>query len=177
MSCRGGNVVVRQKDGQKFIGESRAPRVQIEYDVEIYGSQKKVELPFVAGVMADLSGDNVESLGAVEDRRFVGIDVENFDERMAQIAPALSYHVKNVLTDDGTLIPIDLTFESMDSFEPAEVVRRIPELSALLDARNRLKELLTYMDGKVAAEDLIHELLKNPKWSADDHPTSNQEIK
>ena len=119
--------------------------------------------------MADLSGDNVEPLGAVEDRRFSEIDVENFDERIAQIAPSLSYHVKNVLTDDGTLIPIDLSFTSMDSFEPAEVVRRIPELSTLLDARNRLKELMTYMDGKAAAEDLIHELLKNSKWS-DDEP-------
>ncbi|WP_050462842.1 type VI secretion system contractile sheath small subunit [Herbaspirillum autotrophicum] len=156
--------MVRQTDGQKFIGKSRAPRVQIEYDVEIYGSQKKVELPFVAGVMADLSGDNVASLGPVEERRFSEIDVENFDERMQQIRPSLNYHVKNVLTDDGTLIPIDLTFTSMESFEPAEVVRRIPELSMLLEARNRLKELLTYMDGKVAAEDLIQELLKNPDW-------------
>lgn len=164
--------MVRQKDGQKFIGESRAPRVQIEYDVEIYGSQKKVELPFVAGVMADLSGDNIESLPAVEERRFSEIDVENFDARMAQIEPSLHYDVKNVLTDDGTLIPIDLTFTSMDSFEPAEVVKRIPELSTLLEARSRLKELLTYMDGKVAAEDIIHELLKNPKWAGDgvDHP-------
>jgi type VI secretion system protein ImpB len=183
--------MVRHKDGQKFIGESRAPRVQIEYDVEIYGSQKKVELPFVAGVMADLSGDNVEPLGPVEDRRFSEIDVENFDERMAKIAPSLSYHVKNVLTNDGTLIPIDLTFTSMESFEPADVVRRIPELSTLLEARNRLKELLTYMDGKAAAEDLIHELLKNPAWSDDEavaagqapeggpaaEPDSNQEAK
>ncbi|KWO73307.1 type VI secretion system contractile sheath small subunit [Burkholderia ubonensis] len=166
--------MARQKDGQKFIGESRAPRVQIEYDVEIYGSQKKVELPFVAGVMADLSGDNVEPLGPVEDRRFAEIDIENFDERMAQIAPALSYHVENVLTNDGTLIPIDLTFMSMDSFEPAEVVKRIPELSTLLEARNRLKELLTYMDGKVAAEDLIHELLKNPEWAKEQSAVAEQ---
>ncbi|ABC35642.1 type VI secretion system contractile sheath small subunit [Burkholderia thailandensis] len=157
--------MVRQKDGQKFIGESRAPRVQIEYDVEVYGSQKKVELPFVAGVMADLSGDNTEPLGPVEDRRFQEVDVENFDERMAQIAPSLSYHVKNVLTNDGTLIPIDLTFTSMESFEPAAVVKRIPELSTLLEARNRLKELLTYMDGKAAAEDVIQELLKSPQWA------------
>jgi len=153
--------MARQKDGQKFIGESRAPRVQIEYDVEIYGSQKKVELPFVAGVMADLSGDNTESLGPVEERRFSEIDVENFDTRMEQIAPSLQYEVRNLLTDDGTLIPIDLSFASMESFEPAEVARRIPELSTLLDARNRLKELLTYMDGKVSAEDLIRELLND----------------
>jgi type VI secretion system protein ImpB len=152
--------MTRQKDGQKFIGESRAPRVQIEYDVEVYGSQKKVELPFVAGVLADLSGDNRVSLPSIEERRFQDIDVENLDDRMGQIAPSLSYHVKNVLTDDGTLIPIDLTFTSMESFEPAAVVKRIPELSAMLEARNRMKELLTYMDGKLAAEDVIHELLK-----------------
>ena len=80
----------RQSDGQKFIGESRAPRVQIEYDVELYGSQKKVELPFVAGVMADLSGDNVEALGPVEERRFLDIDIENFDTRMGEIEPSVN---------------------------------------------------------------------------------------
>ncbi|AUH51019.1 type VI secretion system contractile sheath small subunit [Chromobacterium sp. ATCC 53434] len=157
--------MARQKDAQKFIGESRAPRVQIEYDVEVYGSQKKVELPFVAGVLADLSGDNVEPLGAVEDRRFTEIDDENFDMRMAQIAPSLSYHVRNVITDDGTLIPIDLSFDSMESFEPAAVVRKIPELAVMLEARSQLKELLTYMDGKVAAEELIEQLLKDMNLS------------
>ena len=154
----------RQPDAQKFIGESRAPRVQIEYDVELYGSSKKVELPFVAGVMADLSGDNLEPLGPVEERRFVGIDVENFDKRMEEIGPELDFHVKNVLTNDSTLIEINLRFDSMESFEPGEVVKRIPELAVMLDARKQLKELITYMDGKAAAEDVIEELLKNPKW-------------
>jgi type VI secretion system protein ImpB len=156
--------MIRQPDGQKFIGESRAPRVQIEYDVELYGSSKKVELPFVAGVMADLSGDNVEPLGPVEDRRFVGIDVDNFDQRMAEIGPELGFHVKNVLTDDHTLIEINLRFDNMEAFEPGEVVKRIPELAVMLEARQQLKELITYMDGKAAAEDVIEELLKNPKW-------------
>lgn len=155
----------RQPDGQKFIGESRAPRVQIEYDVELYGSNKKVELPFVAGVMADLSGDNVEPLGPVEDRRFEEIDVDNFDQRMAQIAPEIGLQVKNVLTNDKTLIEVNLAFDSMASFEPGEVVKRIPELAVLLDARKQLKELITYMDGKAAAEDVIQELLQNPRWS------------
>jgi len=155
----------RQPDGQKFIGESRAPRVQIEYDVELYGSNKKVELPFVAGVMADLSGDNVEPLGPVEDRRFEEIDVDNFDQRMAQIAPEIGLQVKNVLTNDKTLIEVNLSFDSMASFEPGEVVKRIPELAVMLDARKQLKELITYMDGKAAAEDVIQELLQNPRWS------------
>lgn len=155
----------RMNDGQKFIGESRAPRVQIEYDVELYGSQKKVELPFVAGVMADLSGDNIENLGAVEDRRFLEIDNENFDKRMSEISPQLSFNVENALTNDGTLLDIDLEFRSMEDFEPAQVVKKIPELAVLLEARNQLKELMTYMDGKSAAEDVIQELLKNPRWA------------
>jgi type VI secretion system protein ImpB len=156
--------VSRQSDGQKFIGQSRAPRVQIEYDVELYGSQKKVELPFVVGVMSDLSGDNSEGLGPIEDRRFVDIDVDNFDRRMEQIAPALSYHVPNVLAGDGTLVGVDLSFKRLADFEPAELVKRIPELAVLLDARTRLMELATYMDGKAAAEDVVKELLSNPRW-------------
>lgn len=156
----------RHSDAQKFIGQSRAPRVQIEYDVELYGSQKKVELPFVVGVMSDLSGDNSESLGPIEDRRFVDIDVDNFDRRMEQIAPALSYHVPNVLAGEGALlIGVDLAFKRLADFEPAELVKRIPELAVLLDARTRLMELVTYMDGKAAAEDVIKELLSNPRWA------------
>jgi type VI secretion system protein ImpB len=156
--------MTRQSDGQKFIGESRAPRVQIEYDVELYGSQKKVELPFVAGVMADLSGDNVEKLGPIEDRKFMEIDAERFDQRMAEIEPALSFYVNNGLTSDGTLMHVDLKFKSMEDFEPAQLVKRIPEMAVLLQARAQLKELIMYMDGKAAAEDVIQELLKNPRW-------------
>lgn len=157
--------MARQPDAQKFIGGSRAPRVQIEYDVELYGSSKKVELPFITGVMADLSGDNVEPLGPVEERRFSDIDIENFDQRMEQIGPELGFQVKNVLTHDKTMIDVNLRFDSMESFEPGEVVKRIPELAILLEARQQLKELLTYMDGKAAAEEVVEELLKNPRWS------------
>ena len=166
----------RQSDGQKFIGESRAPRVQIEYDVELYGSQKKVELPFVAGVMADLSGDNVEALGPVEERRFLDIDIENFDARMTEIAPSISYYAPNVLTNDGSLIDVDLKFKTMEDFEPAQVVKRIPELAALLEAREQLTELVMYMDGKAAAEDVIEELLKNPRWSDAIQPTASEKL-
>lgn len=158
--------MTRQPDAQKFIGGSRAPRVQIEYDVELYGASKRVELPFVTGVMADLSGDNTEPLGPTEERQFTDIDVENFDQKMAQIGPELGFQVKNVLTDDGTLIDVNLRFESMEAFEPSEVVKRIPELAVMLEARKQLKELLTYMDGKAAAEELIQELMKNPMWSS-----------
>lgn len=162
----------RQPDAQKFIGGSRAPRVQIEYDVELYGSNKKVELPFVAGVMADLSGDNVEPLGPVEERRFDEIDIDNFDQRMAQIGPELGIQVKNVLTNDKTLIEVNLRFDSMESFEPGEVVKRVPELAVMLEARKQLKELITYMDGKAAAEDVIQELLQNPRWGQAIQPSN-----
>lgn len=155
----------KSSDGQKFIGESRAPRVQIEYDVELYGSQKKVELPFVAGVMADLSGDNRDVLGAIEDREFVDFDPDTFDSRMAEIQPTANFYVANELTGDGTLIDVNLAFKSMADFDPAEVVKRIPELAVLLEARNQLKELITYMDGKAAAEDVIQQLLRDGRWS------------
>ena len=84
---------------------------------------------------------------------------------MAEISPQLNFNVENVLTDDGTLLDIDLEFKSMEDFEPAQVVKKIPELAVLLEARNQLKELMTYMDGKSAAEDVIQELLKNPRWA------------
>jgi type VI secretion system protein ImpB len=158
--------VAKHYDGQKFIGKQRAPRVQIEYDVEIYGSQKKVELPFVVGVLADLCGDNTEGLAAVEERDFIDIDDETFDKRMAQISPKAIFYADDTLSDDpGALIDVDLTFKSMEDFEPAEIAKRIPELAALMKARNELKELATYMDGKMSAQDLIEQLLTNPKYT------------
>lgn len=159
--------MAKHYDGQKFIGKQRAPRVQIEYDVEIYGSQKKVELPFVVGVMADLSGDNRESLPAIEERDFIEIDDETFDKRMAQIAPKVAFYCENTLADDdpGALIDVNLTFNSMQDFEPGEIAKRIPELAALLKARNELKELTTYMDGKIAAQDLIEQILTDTRYT------------
>ena len=103
------------KSGQKFIARNRAPRVQIEYDVEIYGSEKKVHIPFVMGVMADLSGKPLENLPEIADRKFLDIDIDNFDARMKSIKPRASFLVPNTLTGEGYL-SVDLTFESMDDF-------------------------------------------------------------
>ncbi|MEJ0046328.1 MAG: type VI secretion system contractile sheath small subunit [Rhodospirillales bacterium] len=103
---------------QKFIARNRAPRVQIEYDVETYGAQKKVQLPFVVGVMSDLSGKPSEALPAIDDRKFLEIDVDNFDERMKAIKPRVAFTVPNTLTGEGNLA-VDITFESMDDFSPA----------------------------------------------------------
>ena len=147
---------------QKFIARNRAPRVQIEYDVELYGARQKMQLPFVMGVMADLSGQPAEPLPPVADRAFLEIDVDNFDDRLQAMAPRVAFHVPDRLSGGGEL-PVDLTFESMDDFSPEAVARRVPALQALLEARTRLKDLLTYMDGKVGAEDLLARVLADPR--------------
>jgi len=147
---------------QKFIARNRAPRVQIEYDVELYGAQKKVELPFVMGVMADLSGKPAQALPEVGDRKFLDIDVDNFDERLKSCKPRVAFQVPNTLTGEGNL-SVEMTFESMDDFSPAAVARKVDALSKLLEARTQLANLLTYMDGKGKAEDLVGKLLQDPE--------------
>ena len=147
--------------GQKFIARNRAPRVQIDYDVEIYGSEKKIQIPFVMGVMADLSGKPTESLPDIGDRKFLDISVDNFDARMKSVKPRVSFTVPNTLTGEGSLA-VDLTFESMDDFSPASIARRIGALNTLLEARTQLHNLLSYMDGKQGAEELIAKVLKDP---------------
>lgn len=147
--------------GQKFIGRNRAPRVQIEYDVEVYGSQKKVQLPFVMGVMSDLSGKSEVPLAPVAERDFLEIDVDNFDARMKSIKPRVAFHAPNHLTGQGN-VAVDITFESMDDFGPAAIARKVEPLRKLLEARQQLANLLTYMDGKIGAEALLAKLLADP---------------
>ncbi|HEV2331436.1 MAG TPA: type VI secretion system contractile sheath small subunit [Verrucomicrobiae bacterium] len=147
---------------QKFINRNRAPRVQIEYDVELYGAQKKIELPFVMGVMADLSGKPADPLAPVADRKFLEIDVDNFDERMKACKPRVAFQVPNTLTGEGNM-NVELTFQSMDDFSPAAVARKVDSLNKLLTARTELANLLSYMDGKSGAEDLIGKLLNDPE--------------
>jgi type VI secretion system protein ImpB len=145
---------------QKFIQRNRAPRVQIEYDVELYGAQKKIELPFVMGVMADLSGKPADPLAPVADRKFLEIDVDNFDERMKACKPRVAFQVPNTLTGEGNM-NVELTFQSMDDFSPAAVARKVDSLNKLLTARTELSNLLSYMDGKSGAEELINKLLND----------------
>lgn len=146
---------------QKFIARNRAPRVQIEYDVELYGAEKKIQLPFVMGVLADLSGKPSEPLPAVADRKFLEIDVDNFDSRMKAMKPRAAFQVPNTLTGEGNL-SVELTFESMDDFSPAAIARRVDALNKLLETRQQLANLITYMDGKSGAEDLVNKLLQDP---------------
>jgi len=147
--------------GQKFIARNRAPRVQIEYDVEIYGNERKVEIPFVMGVIADLAGKSTRPLPDLEQRRFLEIDVDNFDERLKSIQPRVALHVANEISGDG-LLAVDLSFESMEDFSPASIARQVPALNQLLEARLQLSNLLSYMDGKSGAEELITQTLKDP---------------
>jgi type VI secretion system protein ImpB len=146
---------------QKFIARNRAPRVQIEYDVEIYGAEKKVELPFIMGVMADLSGKPEESLPSVDQRKFLEIDVDNFDDRLKGCKPRVAFQVPNTLTGEGNMM-VDLSFDSMDDFSPGAVARKVDALNQLLTARNQLSNLMTYMDGKSGAEALVAKLLHDP---------------
>ena len=146
---------------QKFIARNRAPRVQIEYDVELYGAEKKVQLPFVMGVMADLSGKPADPLAPVADRKFLEVDVDNFDARMKAMKPRVAFQVPNALTGEGNL-SVDITFENMDDFSPAAIARKVDSLNKLLEARKQLQNLVTYMDGKTGAEELIAKLMADP---------------
>jgi type VI secretion system protein ImpB len=152
---------VAKASSQKFIARNRAPRVQIEYDVELYGAEKKIQLPFVMGVLADLSGKPAEPLPPVADRKFLEIDVDNFDSRMKALKPRAAFQVPNTLTGQGNL-SVELNFESMDDFSPAAVARNVESLGKLLEARQQLANLITYMDGKSGAEELVSKLLKDP---------------
>ncbi len=146
---------------QKFIGRNRIPRVHIEYDLEVYGAQKKINLPFIMGVMADLSGKPAEALAPVADRKFLEIDADNFDDRMKAAKPRVAFQVPNTLTGEGNMA-VDVTFESMDDFSPAAVAKKVDSLNKLLQARTQLDNLISYMDGKSGAEELIAKALKDP---------------
>ena len=146
--------------GQKFISRNRKPRVHITYE-DPYDSEKLIELPFVMGVLADLSGKPTEALPEVADRKLLEIDVDNFDSRMKAIKPHLAFQVPNTLTGEGNL-SVDISFESMDDFSPAAVAQKVDALKKLLEARQQLSNLVTYMDGKTGAENLIAKLLQDP---------------
>jgi type VI secretion system protein ImpB len=153
--------MAKRESSQKFIARNRAPRVQIEYDLEVYGAEKKINLPFVMAVMADLTGKPAEDLPALAERKFVEIDVDNFDDRLRAARPRVAFQVPNTLTGEGN-ISVDITFESMDDFSPAAVARKVDALNKLLTARTQLANLLTYMDGKSGAEQLVARLLQDP---------------
>ncbi|MGJ3627064.1 type VI secretion system contractile sheath small subunit [Sphingomonas sp. MMS24-JH45] len=152
------------KSGQRFIKENRAPRVHIEYEVETFGSRQKVELPFVMGVMSDLSGKSNVEKKTLDKRDFQEFDIDNFDQRMAAIAPRAAFHVDNTLTGEGKMA-VDLTFKTMDDFSPGAVARNTPALASCCDARSS-RDLMLYMDGKDGAQGLLDKVLRDPDLMA-----------
>jgi type VI secretion system protein ImpB len=149
------------KGGQRFIKENRAPRVHIEYEVETFGSRQKVEIPFVVGVMSDLSGKSTVEKKPLDKRDFVEFDMDNFEQKMEAMAPRAAFNVENTLTGEGQMA-VDLTFKSMEDFSPGQIAKQVPALAKLLEARQQLNDLMLYMDGKDGAQDLLDKVLKDP---------------
>jgi type VI secretion system protein ImpB len=153
-----------KQSGQKFIKRNRPPRVHITYENPT-NAEEKIELPFVMGVMSDLSGNNpgVEK-EEIHQRKFLDIDMDNIDSRMAAIQPGVSFRVENKLGGrTGEQLGVSLRFGRMADFEPAAVARQVPALAKLLETRTQLANLLRYMDGKVAAEESLRKLLADPR--------------
>jgi type VI secretion system protein ImpB len=154
--------------GQKFISRNRKPRVHITYE-DPYDAEKLIELPFVMGVLADLSGNSsAVQKPDMADRAFLDVDMDNFDKRMAAIEPGLSMKVPNKLGsgEGGDKLSVNVKFKKMDDFSPTAIARQVPAVAKLLQAREQLSNLLRYMDGKVAAEDALKKLLADPQLMA-----------
>ncbi len=147
---------------QDKLNRVRKPRVHITYDVETGGAEVKKELPFVVGVMGDYSGDNQGAKKALRDRKFVNIDRDNFDEIMEKIDPTLEMKVKDETSDDpDKQVGVQLQFNSIEDFEPQNVVGQVPALKELLDARNRLRDLLSKADRSEELEELLEKVLSD----------------
>ena len=147
---------------QKWVGRNRPPRVQITYDVEIGDAIDKKELPFVVGLMSDLSGDPAEPLPKLRDRRFVEIDRDNFNEVMEKITPRLDLKVSDVMKGEGDL-KIVLDFKEFGDFHPEAIVKKIPRLAKLLEARQNLRDLLSKLDGNDELNDLLSDVVGKNK--------------
>ncbi|UTA46621.1 type VI secretion system contractile sheath small subunit [Simiduia sp. 21SJ11W-1] len=145
----------------------RKPRVHITYDVETNGAEVKKELPFVVGVMGDYSGDNAASRKALKERKFVQIDRDNFNEAMAKVNPKLELQVENTLAGDGSQMGLNLDFKNMDSFSPEAIVDQVEPLKQLLEARNKLRDLLSKADRSEELENVLEDILKNADNIAD----------
>src|SRR5579863_2336400 len=139
----------------------RKPRVHITYEVETEGAEILRELPFVVGILGDFSGDPTEPLRPLADRKFIQIDRDNFNEVMARMTPGLNLKVDNTLAGDGSQISVNLKFNSIEDFEPARVAEQVPALKALLETRNKLRDLMSKVDRSEQLEGLLEQVLKN----------------
>jgi type VI secretion system protein ImpB len=145
---------------QKWVGRNRPPRVQITYDVEIGDAVEKKELPLVVGLLADLSGQPAEPLPKLKDRRLVEIDRDNFNEIMAKISPRLDLSVPDTMKGEGNL-KIELNFKEFDDFHPEAIVKQIPRLAKLLEARQQLRDLLAKLDGNDELDGLLEKIIQS----------------
>ena len=139
----------------------RKPRVHITYDVETEGAEVQRELPFVVGVMGDFSGDPTQPLRPMAERKFIQIDRDNFNDVMARMTPGVKLKVDNTLAGDGSQMAVDLKFSSMDDFDPAKIVDQVPALKALMETRNKLRDLMSKVDRSEELENLLEQVLKN----------------
>lgn len=146
---------------QHKLDRVRKPRVHITYDVETLGAMEKRELPFVVGVLGDFSGNPTTPLKPLKERKFVQIDRDNFNEVMARMTPGATFRVENTLKSDGSELPVQLAFNSMDDFEPANVVKQVEPLKKLLDTRNKLRDLLTKVDLSPDLENVLEDVLES----------------
>lgn len=138
----------------------RKPRVHITYEVETEGAVEEKELPFVVGVMGDFSGHPTEKLKSLKDRKFVNIDRDNINDVMRQMKPGLNLRVENTLSGEGEMA-VQLKFESMDDFDPANVAKQVEPLKKLLETRDKLRDLLTKVDLSEDLEEVLEDVLKN----------------
>ena len=139
----------------------RKPRVHITYEVETEGAEILRELPFVLGIMGDFSGDPTQQLKPLSERKFIQIDRDTFNEVMARMTPGLNLRVDNKLADDGSQMAVSLKFDSIDDFEPARVAEQVPALKALLETRNKLRDLMSKVDRSEQLESLLEQILTN----------------
>lgn len=146
---------------QHKLDRIRPPRVQITYDVEIGGAIEKKELPLIVGILADLSGQSVSPPKKLRERRFVEIDRDNFDDVLASIAPRLAMQVENRLTNDGSKFNVELNFNKFDDFSPLDIIDQIKPLQRLFTARQRLRDLLTKLDGNDDLDALLQQVVKD----------------
>jgi type VI secretion system protein ImpB len=153
---------VPRPSSSKFIARNRAPRVQIEYEVDVGDAQKKIQRPHVMGILAGLSGKPAEPLPPVDERRMLEIDIDNFDDRLKGMKPRVAFPVPNTLTGEGNL-SVDITFESMDDFSPARVAPKVDGVRELLDTRQKLFNLMAHLDGKRNAEELVGRMLRDSR--------------
>lgn len=153
--------MAKKESTQHKLDRVRAPRVQITYDVEIGDAIEKKELPFVVGVLGDYSGNPLEALPKLKDRKFVNIDRDNFDSVLKGMKPRLAYRVDNQLAKDGTQLPVELNFNSLEDFEPQNVARQIEPMRKLLEIRNKLADLRNKVGGNDKLEELLLDIMKN----------------